>query len=82
MSIGEVELNQQKEQLQLDFDKVQQQIQELDNQKQQLAAQSIALQGAMQQCDLFLKQVGDDGNTVSSIPSEDNVESSDDGDKD
>ena len=68
LSVGEIE--EYKKQLQADFDKVQSQVQNIDNMKVQLTAQGNALSGAMQQCDVFLNLLGE-ANPASSIPSQD-----------
>jgi len=68
LSVSEIE--EYKKQLQADFDKVQSQVQNIDNMKVQLTAQGNALSGAMQQCDVFLNLLGE-ANPASSIPSQD-----------
>ena len=68
LSVSEIE--EYKKQLQADFDKVQSQMQNVDNMKVQLTAQGNALSGAMQQCDVFLNLLGE-ANPASSIPSQD-----------
>jgi len=68
LSVSEIE--EYKKQLQTDFDKVQSQMQNVDNMKVQLTAQGNALSGAMQQCDVFLNLLGE-ANPASSIPSQD-----------
>lgn len=68
LSVSEIE--EYKTQLQTDFDKVQTQMQNVDNMKVQLTAQGNALSGAMQQCDVFLNLLGE-ANPASSIPSQD-----------
>ena len=67
LSVSEIE--EYKKQLQTDFEKVQTQMQNVDNMKVQLTAQGNALSGAMQQCDVFLNLLGE-ANPASSIPSE------------
>jgi len=68
LSVSEIE--KYKESLQADFEKVQTQMQNVDNMKVQLTAQGNALSGAMQQCDVFLNLLGE-ANPASSIPSQD-----------
>jgi hypothetical protein len=68
LSVSEIE--EYKKQLQTDFEKVQTQMQNVDNMKVQLTAQGNALSGAMQQCDVFLNLLGE-ANPASSIPSQD-----------
>tara|TARA_B100001063_G_C16735354_1_gene541689 strand:+ start:154 stop:408 length:255 start_codon:yes stop_codon:yes gene_type:complete len=68
LSVSEIE--EYKTQLQTDFEKVQTQMQNVDNMKVQLTAQGNALSGAMQQCDVFLNLLGE-ANPASSIPSQD-----------
>ena len=68
LSVSEIE--EYKKQLQADFEKVQSQVQNIDNMKVQLTAQGNALSGAMQQCDVFLNLLGE-ANPASSIPSQD-----------
>jgi chromosome segregation ATPase len=68
LSVGE--LQKQREELQNDLDKVQKQMQNIENMKVQLTAQGNALSGAIQQCDVFLNLLGE-SNPDSSIPSQD-----------
>ena len=68
LSVSEIE--KYKTDLQADLDKVQTQVQNIDNMKVQLTAQGNALSGAIQQCDDFLNLLGE-ANPASSIPSQD-----------
>tara|TARA_Y100000015_G_C2369758_1_gene79405 strand:- start:274 stop:531 length:258 start_codon:yes stop_codon:yes gene_type:complete len=68
LSVSEIE--KYKTDLQADLDKVQTQVQNIDNMKVQLTAQGNALSGAIQQCDVFLNLLGE-ANPASSIPSQD-----------
>ena len=68
LSVSEIE--KYKTDLQTDLDKVQAQVQNIDNMKVQLTAQGNALSGAIQQCDVFLNLLGE-ANPASSIPSQD-----------
>ena len=54
-----------------DLDKVQDRLNDLDKMKVQLTSQGNALQGAIQQCDVFLNQLSE-SSPDSSIPSQDN----------
>lgn len=67
LSVGDIE--KKKTELESDLDKIHSQIQNLDKMRVQLTAQGNAINGAIQQCDLFLQQLG--ANTASSIPSQD-----------
>ena len=64
------DIEQKKKDLQSDLDKVTGQLQNLDKMKVQLQAQGNALSGAIQQCDVFLAQLGG-SNPDNSIPSQD-----------
>ena len=68
LSVSEIE--KYKTDLRTDLDKVQAQVQNIDNMKVQLTAQGNALSGAIQQCDVFLNLLGE-ANPASSIPSQD-----------
>ena len=68
LSVSEIE--KYKTDLQADLDKVQTQVQNIDNMKVQLTAQGNALSGEIQQCDVFLNLLGE-ANPASSIPSQD-----------
>jgi len=68
LSVGDIE--QKKKDLQSDLDKIQGQLQNIDKMKVQLQAQGNALSGAIQQCDVFLAQLGG-SNPDNSIPSQD-----------
>ena len=63
------DIENKKTELESDLEKIQSQIQNLDKMRVQLTAQGNAINGAIQQCDLFLQQLG--ANTASSIPSQD-----------
>ena len=67
LSVSDIE--KKKTELESDLDKIHSQIQNLDKMRVQLTAQGNAINGAIQQCDLFLQQLG--ANTASSIPSQD-----------
>ena len=67
LSVGDIE--KKKTELESDLEKIHSQIQNLDKMRVQLTAQGNAINGAIQQCDLFLQQLG--ANTASSIPSQD-----------
>jgi hypothetical protein len=54
-----------------DLDKVQDRLNELDKMKVQLTSQGNAIQGAIQQCDVFLNLLSE-SSPDSSIPSQDN----------
>lgn len=68
LSVSDIE--QKKKDLQSDLEKVQGQLQNIEKMKVQLQAQGNALSGAIQQCDVFLNQLGEVSPT-SSIPSQD-----------
>jgi len=67
LSVGDIE--KKKTELESDLEKIQSQIQNLDKMRVQLTAQGNAINGAIQQCDLFLQQL--EANPASSIPSQD-----------
>jgi len=69
LNISEIE--ETKTVLKGDLDKVQERLNELERMKVQLTSQGNALQGAIQQCDVFLNQLGE-SSPDSSIPSQDN----------
>ena len=69
-TLGVVDIEAKKKDLQSDLDKVTGQLQNLDKMKVQLQAQGNALSGAIQQCDVFLAQLGG-SNPDNSIPSQD-----------
>ena len=66
------DIEKRKQELESELEGVHAQIQKLDNMRVQLTAQGNAINGAIQQCDLFLQQLngGDESNITSSIPSE------------
>ena len=69
LSVDDIE--QRKKDLNSELESVQTQIQKIDNMRVQLTAQGNAINGAIQQCDLFLQQLnGGNENVTSSIPSE------------
>ena len=68
LSVSDIESK--KQDLQTDLDKVTSQLQNLDKMKVQLTAQGNALNGAIQQCDVFLNLLSE-SNPDSSIPSQD-----------
>tara|TARA_B110000483_G_scaffold208845_1_gene254762 strand:+ start:101 stop:352 length:252 start_codon:yes stop_codon:yes gene_type:complete len=67
LSVGDIE--KKKKELESDLEKLQNQTQNLDKMRVQLTAQGNAINGAIQQCDLFLQQL--EANPASSIPSQD-----------
>jgi len=67
LSVGDIE--KKKTELESDLEKIQSQIQNLDKMRVQLTAQGNAINGAIQQCDLFLQQLGE-SSPGSSIPSQ------------
>ena len=69
LSVSEIENT--KSVLKGDLDKVQDRLNELEKMKVQLTSQGNALQGAIQQCDVFLNQLSE-SSPDSSIPSQDN----------
>ena len=69
LSVSEIENT--KNVLQGDLDKLQERLNELERMKVQLTSQGNALQGAIQQCDVFLNQLSE-SSPDSSIPSQDN----------
>tara|TARA_B100000035_G_C20981792_1_gene545802 strand:- start:1041 stop:1298 length:258 start_codon:yes stop_codon:yes gene_type:complete len=62
------DLENKKKELETDLEKIHSQIQNLDKMRVQLTAQGNAINGAIQQCDLFLFQLGE-SSPDSSIPS-------------
>ena len=68
LSLNDIE--QKKHELQSDLDKITSQLQNMEKMKAQLTAQGIALNGAIQQCDVFASLLGE-ANPASSIPSQD-----------
>ena len=69
LSVGDI--GKKKTELESDLAKIQDQIQNLDKMRVQLTAQGNAINGAIQQCDLFLQQLGE-SSPDSSIPSQEN----------
>ena len=70
LSVSDIE--KKKKDLNVDLDKVQSQLQNLDRMKVQLTAQGNALSGAIQQCDVFLSLLSE-SSPDSSIPSQDSA---------
>ena len=68
LSVSDIE--RKKKDLNVDLEKVQSQLQNLDRMKVQLTAQGNALSGAIQQCDVFLSLLSE-SSPDSSIPSKD-----------
>ena len=67
LSVDDIE--QRKKDLNSELESVQTQIQKIDNMRVQLTAQGNAINGAIQQCDAFLQQLGE-SSPDSSIPSQ------------
>ena len=67
LSVDDIE--QRKKDLNAELESVQSQIQKIDNMRVQLTAQGNAINGAIQQCDAFLQQLGE-ASPASSIPSQ------------
>ena len=67
LSVSDIE--ERKKSLNNELESVQSQIQKIDNMRVQLTAQGNAINGAIQQCDAFLQQLGE-ASPASSIPSE------------
>ena len=67
LSVSDIESK--KVELESDLGKIQDQIQNLDKMRVQLTSQGNAINGAIQQCDLFLQQL--EASSASSIPSQD-----------
>ncbi len=67
LSVGDIE--KKKTELESDLEKIQSQIQNLDKMRVQLTAQGNAINGEIQQCNLFLQQL--EASSASSIPSQD-----------
>jgi hypothetical protein len=68
-TLGVNDIDKKKKELESDLEKIHSQIQNLDKMRVQLTAQGNAINGAIQQCDLFLFQLGE-SNPDSSIPSQ------------
>ena len=69
--LSAIDIEETKNVLKGDLDKVQERLNELERMKVQLTSQGNALQGAIQQCDVFLNQLSE-SSPDSSIPSKDN----------
>ena len=69
LSVSDIESK--KVELESDLGKIQDQIQNLDKMRAQLTTQGNAINGAIQQCDLFLLHLGG-SNPDSSLPSQEN----------
>ena len=67
LSVDDIE--QRKKSLNTELESVHSQIQKIDNMRVQLTAQGNAINGAIQQCDAFLQQLGE-ASPASSIPSQ------------
>jgi peptidoglycan hydrolase CwlO-like protein len=67
LSVDDIE--QRKKDLNTELESVQAQIQKMDSMRVQLTAQGNAINGAIQQCDAFLQQLGE-SSPDSSIPSQ------------
>lgn len=67
LSVDDIE--QRKKDLNTELESVQVQIQKMDSMRVQLTAQGNAINGAIQQCDAFLQQLGE-SSPDSSIPSQ------------
>ena len=71
MTLELTDLNTRKETLESDLLKVKEALTKLDTERGNLVAQHHAISGAIQQCDLFIKDLGGvGGDADSSIPSE------------
>mgnify|MGYP001368016834 FL=1 len=70
-TLGVNDIENKKTELESDLAKIQDQIQNLDKMRVQLTAQGNAINGAIQQCNLFLQQLGE-SSPDSSIPSQEN----------
>jgi ABC-type transporter Mla subunit MlaD len=70
-TLGVNDIGKKKTELESDLAKIQDQIQNLDKMRVQLTAQGNAINGAIQQCNLFLQQLGE-SSPDSSIPSQEN----------
>ena len=67
-SVNFSDIEKRKKELESELDGVHAQIQKLDNMRVQLTAQGNAINGAIQQCDLFLNP-NSEASPASSIPS-------------
>ena len=71
MTLELTDLNTRKETLESDLLKVKEALTKLDTERGNLVAQHHAISGAIQQCDMFIKDLGGvGGDSDSSIPSE------------
>jgi len=70
-TLGVNDIENKKTELESDLAKIQDQIQNLDKMRVQLTVQGNAINGAIQQCNLFLQQLGE-SSPDSSIPSQEN----------
>ena len=68
-SVNFSDIEKRKKELESELDGVHAQIQKLDNMRVQLTAQGNAINGAIQQCDLFLNP-NSEASPASSIPSQ------------
>jgi hypothetical protein len=69
-TLSVTDIEEKKKILQTDLSNVESQLQNIDKMKVQLVAQGNALNGAIQQCDVFLNLLGE-SSPDSSIPSQD-----------
>ena len=69
--LSAIDIEETKNVLKGDLEKVQERLNELERMKVQLTSQGNALQGAIQQCVVFLNQLSE-SSPDSSIPSQDN----------
>jgi hypothetical protein len=69
-TLSVTDIEEKKKILQTDLTNVESQLQNIDKMKVQLVAQGNALNGAIQQCDVFLNLLGE-SSPDSSIPSQD-----------
>ena len=69
--LTETEINIRKQTLESDLQQVKESLNKLDTERTNLVAQHHAINGAIQQCDMFIKDLGGvGGDADSSIPSE------------
>ena len=71
-ALTETEINIRKQTLNAELEQYKSALNDLETKKTNITAQIYAVQGALQQCDLFIEQLsgGNDKNVTSSIPSE------------
>ena len=71
-ALTETEINIRKQTLNAELEQYTSALNDLETKKANITAQIYAVQGALQQCDLFIEQLsgGNDKNVTSSIPSE------------